>query len=140
MVTLSKHMKILGFLGPLTLTAAFTAARAAEPSVVSASAAATTADYLIGPGDTLQIFVWRNPDLTVTVPVRPDGKISTPLVEDMVAVGKTPSGLARDIEKALAVYVKSPEVNVIVTLPASAFSQVKVIGQVLHPQAIPYRS
>jgi polysaccharide biosynthesis/export protein len=140
MVTLSKHMKILGFLGPLTLVAAFTAARAAEPSVASASAAATTADYLIGPGDSLQVFVWRNPDLTVIVPVRPDGKISTPLVEDMVAVGKTPSQLARDIEKALAVYVKSPEVNVIVTLPASAFSQVKIIGQVLHPQAIPYRS
>jgi polysaccharide export outer membrane protein len=96
-------------------------------------------DYLIGPGDSLQVFVWRNPDLTVTVPVRPDGKISTPLVEDMVAVGKTPSNLARDIEKALSVYVKSPQVNVIVTIPASVYSQVKVIGQVLKPQALPYR-
>jgi polysaccharide export outer membrane protein len=96
-------------------------------------------DYVIGPGDALQIFVWRNPDLTTTVPVRPDGKISTPLVEDMIAVGKTPTALARDIEKALAEYVKSPQVNVIVTQPASAFSQVKVIGQVLHPQALPYR-
>jgi polysaccharide biosynthesis/export protein len=104
-----------------------------------ASVAPVSADYLIGPGDTLQIFVWRNPDLTVTVPVRPDGRISTPLVEDMVAVGKTPTKLARDIEQALAVYVKSPEVNVIVTLPASVFSQIKVIGQVLHPQALPYR-
>jgi polysaccharide export outer membrane protein len=152
-VTLSKYMKTLGFLGSLMLIAA-SAAPAAEPSIASPTPTATTAaaavvsgsptavspDYLIGPGDTLQVFVWRNPDLTVTVPVRPDGKISTPLVEDMVAVGKTPSQLARDIEKALAVYVKSPEVNVIVTLPASAFSQVKVIGQVLHPQAIPYRS
>ena len=108
----------------------------------AAEAAATSAvapDYLIGPGDTIQVFVWRNADLTVTVPVRPDGKISTPLVEDMVAVGKTPSGLARDIEKALAVYVKAPQVNVIVTIPASVFSQVKVIGQVLHPQALSYR-
>ena len=96
-------------------------------------------DYRIGPGDTIQVFVWRNPDLSVTVPVRPDGKISTPLVEDMVAVGKTPSILARDVEKALAVYVKSPQVNIIVTIPASVFSQVKVIGQVLHPQALPYR-
>jgi polysaccharide export outer membrane protein len=96
-------------------------------------------DYLIGPGDTLQVFVWRNPDLSVTVPVRPDGKISTPLVEDMSAVGKTPSGLARDIEKALAEYVKSPQVNVIVTIPVSVFSQVKVIGQVLKPQSLPYR-
>ncbi|HLW25261.1 MAG TPA: XrtA/PEP-CTERM system exopolysaccharide export protein [Steroidobacteraceae bacterium] len=96
-------------------------------------------DYLIGPGDTLEVFVWRNPDLTVTVPVRPDGKISTPLVENMTAVGKTPSQLARDVERALSVYVKSPQVNVIVTVPASAFSQVKVIGQVLHPQALAYR-
>src|ERR1700691_2714816 len=96
--------------------------------------------YIIGPGDTLQIFVWRNPDLTIIVPVRPDGKISTPLVEDMVAVGKTPTRLARDIEQALAVYVKSPEVNVIVTVPASVFSQIKVIGKVLNPQVLPYRA
>lgn len=96
-------------------------------------------DYMIGPGDTLQVFIWRNPELTTTVPVRPDGKISTPLVEDMVAVGKTPSILARDIEKVLAEYVRSPQVNVIVTLPTSAFSQVKVIGQVLRPQSVPYR-
>ncbi len=100
---------------------------------------AVSPQYLIGPGDTLEIFVWRNPELTATVPVRPDGKISTPLVEDMVAVGKTPSQLARDIEKVLAEYVKSPEVNVIVTVPASVFSQVKVIGQVKTPTALPYR-
>jgi polysaccharide biosynthesis/export protein len=100
---------------------------------------AVSPDYLIGPGDTLQVFVWQNPELTVTVPVRPDGKISTPLDEDMRAVGKTPSQLARDIEKVLAEYVRSPHVNVIVTQPASAFSQVKVIGQVLHPAAVPYR-
>ena len=96
-------------------------------------------DYVIGPGDTVQVFVWRNPELTSTVPVRPDGKISTPLVEDMVAVGKTPSELARDVEKVLGEYVRSPQVNVIVTQPASTFSQVKVIGQVLHPQSVPYR-
>jgi len=96
-------------------------------------------DYVIGPGDTIQVFVWRNPDLSVTVPVRPDGKISTPLVEDMVAVGKTSTRLARDVESALAVYVKSPQVNIIVTIPASAFSQIKVIGQVVHPQSVPYR-
>lgn len=98
-----------------------------------------TPDYRIGPGDTLQIFVWRNPELTQTVPVRPDGKISTPLVEDMVAVGKTPSQLARDIETVLAEYIRSPQVNVIVTNPVSAFSQVKVIGQVAQPQSLPYR-
>ena len=96
-------------------------------------------DYIIGPGDTIQVFVWRNPELTTTVPVRPDGKVSTPLVEDMVAVGKNPSALARDIEKVLAAYVRSPQVNVIVTQAASTFSQVKVIGQVNTPQALSYR-
>lgn len=95
--------------------------------------------YLIGPGDTLQIFVWRNPELSTTVPVRPDGKISTPLVENMIAVGKTPSQLARDMEAVLGEYVRSPKVNVIVTVPVSAFSQVKVVGQVKLPQALPYR-
>lgn len=95
--------------------------------------------YVIGPGDTLQVFVWRNPELTTTVPVRPDGKISTPLVEDMVAVGKTPSQLARDMEQVLGEYIRSPQVNIIVSQPVSAFSQVKVIGQVTQPQALAYR-
>jgi len=103
------------------------------------ASAPQTDTYIIGPGDTLQVFVWRNPDLSTTVPVRPDGKISTPLVEDMVAVGKTPSELARAIEKVLAEYVRSPQVNVIVTQPVSTFSQIKVIGQVLKPQSLPYR-
>jgi len=111
---------------------------AAEPETAP-SQSAVGSDYIIGPGDTLQVFVWRNPELTATVPVRPDGKISTPLSEDMVAVGKSPSVLARDIEKVLAEYVKSPQVNVIVTQPASTFSQVKVIGQVQRPQALAYR-
>jgi polysaccharide export outer membrane protein len=96
-------------------------------------------EYIIGPGDTLQVFVWRNPELTTSVPVRPDGKISTPLVEDMVAVGKTPSQLARDIEAVLAEYIRQPQVNIIVSTAVSTFSQVKVIGQVTNPQAIPYR-
>lgn len=118
-----------------------------SPGAVNSSDAAMPAmessqvspDYRIGPGDTLQIFVWRNPELTQSVPVRPDGKISTPLVEDMVAVGKTPSQLARDVERVLAEYIRSPQVNVIVTNPLSAFSQVKVIGQVANPQSLPYR-
>jgi polysaccharide export outer membrane protein len=96
-------------------------------------------EYHIGPGDVLQVFVWRNPDLTISVPVRPDGKISTPLVENMVAVGKTPSQLARDVESVLAEYVRSPTVNVIVTAPASTLSQVRAIGQVAKPQAVPFR-
>jgi polysaccharide export outer membrane protein len=100
---------------------------------------AASPDYIIGPGDELQVFVWQNPDLSANVPVRPDGKISTPLDEDMVAVGKTPSQLAHDIEQKLSEYVRSPHVNVIVTKPASVFSQVKVIGQVKSPQAVAYR-
>jgi len=102
-------------------------------------AAAARPDYVIGPGDTLQVFVWRNPELSTSVPVRPDGKISTPLVEDMVAVGKSPAVLARDVEKVLAEYVRSPTVNVIVVTAASALSQVKVFGEVKVPQSVPYR-
>ena len=145
---------------------------AAEPLPVSpAPDAGVPADYRIGPGDTLKVYVFQNEELSATVPVRPDGKISTPLVEDMiavgkspsqlardiekslaeyvkapkvnvvvlVAVGKSPSQLARDIEKSLAEYVKSPKVNVVVMVAASVFSQVKVIGQVKTPQALPYR-
>jgi polysaccharide export outer membrane protein len=111
--------------------------------VLAASATAqdagTGTDYIIGPGDTIQVFVWRNPELSVTVPVRPDGKVSTPLVEDMVAVGKKPSELARDIETRLAEYIRSPQVNVIVTSAQSAFSKVTVIGQVRAPQSVPHR-
>ena len=110
---------------------------AAEPS--TAATAAADSEYIIGPGDSLQVFIWRNAELSVTVPVRPDGKISTPLVEDMVAVGKTPSKLARDIEAVLAAYIRTPQVNVIVTNAVSTFSQVRVLGQVTTPQAVPYR-
>jgi polysaccharide biosynthesis/export protein len=106
---------------------------AAEPSPV------VPADYRIGPGDTLKVYVFQNEELSATVPVRPDGKISTPLVEDMVAVGKTPSQLARDIEKSLGEYVKAPKVNIVVMIAVSVYSQVKVIGQVKTPQALPYR-
>jgi polysaccharide biosynthesis/export protein len=111
------------------------------PADAAPAASAPTVDnnYLIGPGDMLQVFIWRNPELTSTVPVRPDGKITTPLVEDMVAVGKTPTQLQHDIEKVLAEYIRAPQVNVIVTQPLSSFSQVKVIGQVTRPQSLPYR-
>jgi len=108
------------------------AAEESVPPVVSP-------DYRIGPGDTLKVSVFQNDELTATLPVRPDGKISTPLVEDMVAVGKTPSQLARDIEKTLAQYIKAPKVSVVVTVALSVYSQVKVIGQVKTPQSLPYR-
>jgi polysaccharide export outer membrane protein len=122
------------------------AAPVIAPPVATAPAPApsplTGADadrYIVGPGDVIQVFVWRNAELTTTVPVRPDGKVSTPLVEDMVAVGKTPTQLARDIEKVLGEYIRSPQVSVIVTQPASLFSQVKVVGQVKTPKPLAYR-
>jgi polysaccharide export outer membrane protein len=115
------------------------AVAAEPPSVAPAPDAGIPADYRIGPGDTLKVYVFQNEELSTTVPVRPDGKISTPLVEDMIAVGKTPSQLARDIEKSLAEYVKAPKVNVVVMIAVSVFSQVKVIGQVKTPEALPYR-
>ena len=114
------------------------AADATVPATKPPSAAADS-NYIIGPGDTIQIFVWRNPELSVTVPVRPDGKISTPLVEDMVAVGKSPTQLSRDIEAVLVEYIRSPQVNVIVSTAVSTYSQVKGLGQVKNPQAVPFR-
>jgi polysaccharide biosynthesis/export protein len=114
-------------------------AKTPVPGPDAPSLPANSTDYIIGPGDTLQIFVWRNPELTVSVPVRPDGKISTPLVENMVAIGKSPSQLARDIETVLSEFVRSPQVNVIVSQALSSFSSVKVVGQVRTPQTLPFR-
>lgn len=97
-------------------------------------------DYLIGPGDNVNITVWRNPEVSMTVPVRPDGKITTPLVEDLPASGKTPSQLARDIEKQLGKYIQDPIVTVIVTGFVGPYSeQIRVIGQAAKPQSLPYR-
>lgn len=105
-----------------------------------ASAGAEGYSYVIGPGDTLGITVWRNPELSTTVPVRPDGKISTPLVEDLQAIGKDPSTLARDIEKALAKYIRDPVVTVVVTNFVGPYSeQIRVIGEAAKPQILAYR-
>jgi polysaccharide biosynthesis/export protein len=121
------------------LASALAVAAAAQTPAAQTARAAQSPDYIIGPGDEIEVFVWQNPDLSINVPVRPDGKISTPLDEDMVAVGKSPTQLAHDIEMKLSEYVRSPHVSVIVVKPDSVFSQVKVIGQVAHPQAIAYR-
>ena len=97
-------------------------------------------EYRIGPGDSLNIFVWRNPEISVTVPVRPDGRVSTPLVDDMVAVGKTPTQLARDFEVSLSEFIKSPRVNVIVVDFVGTFTeQIRVVGMATAPMALPYR-
>lgn len=100
----------------------------------------TSGEYIIGPGDTLQIFVWRNADISTTVPVRPDGRISTPLVKEMLVVGKTPKQLGREIEEVLSKYIKNPEVTVIVTGFVGTFGeQIRVVGQAAKPMALSYR-
>lgn len=98
-------------------------------------------EYHIGPGDELNVFVFNHPDLTVNVPVRPDGRISMPLVESIPATGKTPTELGRDIEQKLGDYVRSPKVNVIVTKFVGTYAdQIRVVGEAVHPQALPYRN
>lgn len=97
-------------------------------------------DYLIGPGDNVDIIVWRNPEVSMSVPVRPDGKITTPLVEDLPASGKTSTQLARDIEEALSKYIQQPVVTVVVTEFIGPYTeQIRVIGEAAKPQALPYR-
>ena len=97
-------------------------------------------EYVIGPLDTLNIFVWRNPEVSLSIPVRPDGRISTPLIEDLPAAGKTPTQLARDIEGQLAKYIQDPVVTVMVTGFQGPFSrQIRVVGEATRPAAIPYR-
>lgn len=103
---------------------------------------AATPDYLykIGPLDTVNVVVWRNPELSQSVPVRPDGKITAPLIEDLPALGKDPTTLARDIEKALSKYIRDPVVTVIVTGFNGPFpEQIRVVGEAAKPQALPYR-
>ncbi len=123
----------------LSLTAA--GAALAQGSDDRASSTDTSGSaYLIGPGDSLQVFVFGQPDLSVTVPVRPDGKVSTPLIEDIEAVGKTPTQLAREMEHVLSEYIRSPEVNVIVQkFVGKLGDQIRVLGQVMKPGAVPYR-
>src|SRR3981081_724338 len=111
----------------------------AQPPPATASSSASSGS-VTGPGDPLEITVLRNPELNAEVPVRPDGKISTPLVNDAVAVGKTLTQLAQEMEKVIGEYVRAPTGSVIVTRPVSTFSQVKVVGQAVSPKAVPYRS
>ena len=105
-----------------------------------ATAASSDYTYIIGPGDNLNIIVWRNPELSMSVPVRPDGKISAPLVDEMVAQGKTSVQMAREVEKALSKYVRDPIVTVIVTSFVGPYSeQIRVVGEAAKPQFLPYK-
>jgi polysaccharide biosynthesis/export protein len=110
------------------------------PSLVGQKAGQAP-EYVIGPDDTLNVFVYRSPELSAVVPVRPDGRVSTPLAPDVMALGKTPSQLAAAIESRLTKYVKEPNVSVMVTgFVGPPDLQVRVIGEVGQPQALPYRA
>lgn len=125
----------LAAMAAVTLLAACTASAPEVPAPPT-----TPAQYLIGPGDELEVFVWNHKDLSVTVPVRPDGRISTPLVEDMQAVGKSPTQLARDMEAALGNFIKAPQVNIVVRNFVGTFGeQIRVVGKATVPKALPYR-
>lgn len=98
-------------------------------------------NYIIGPGDSLNITVWRNPELSMSVPVRPDGKLTTPLVDELVVQGKTSVQVAREIEGVLAKFVRDPVVTVIVTGFVGPYSeQIRVVGEAAKPQTLPYKS
>ncbi len=123
-----------------TLSVAWLAGCSTSQPAAPAVAASSDYAYVIGPGDALNITVWRNPELSMSVPVRPDGKISAPLVEEMTVQGKTSVQVARDIERALAKYVRDPVVTVIVTGFVGPFSeQVRVVGEAAKPQALPFK-
>lgn len=113
-----------------------------QPAPLVANREGPSAEYVIGPMDTLSIFVWRNPDLSAkNVQVRPDGRITTPLINDMPATGKTPSMLADDMRYALSEYIKDPIVSVIVESSAGTTSQqIRIVGATAKPAAIPYRA
>lgn len=134
-------------LGAATLSLALTGCAGAGhgPQLPSASFVALQEgpgeEYVIGPLDELTIFVWRNPELGASVQVRPDGRITTPLITDMPAVGKTPSMLAEDIKLQLSQYIQEPIVSVIVNKFAGTFSQqVRIVGATEKPASIPYRA
>ncbi len=132
----SLSIRIFGLLAILTL---FITGCSSYPPAPT-SAASVNYNYLIGPGDTINIVVWHNPELSMTVPVRPDGKISAPLIEDMPAIGKTTTSLARDIEAALVKYIRDPVVTVVVTNFVGPYSeQIRVVGEAAKPQVLPYK-
>jgi len=112
-----------------------------QPAPLVPTREGPSAEYIIGPLDQLSIFVWRNPDLSAKVQVRPDGRITTPLISDMPATGKTPAMLADDMRYALSEYIKDPIVSVIVENFAGTFSQqVRIVGATEKPASIPYRA
>jgi polysaccharide export outer membrane protein len=140
-VSATSYRRAAAVASALLLTACATSKPETVTVTSPAPAQAEQTEYRIGPGDTLQVFVWNQPELTVTVPVRPDGMISTPLIAGVPAAGKTASELAKDLQTALAEYVRNPTVSVMVTGFVGTYSdQIRVVGQAARPQALPYRA
>lgn len=111
------------------------------PAPTTVTGKGETPFYIIGPGDTLNIFVWGNPEVSMSVIVRPDGRITAPLVEDLQASGKTPTELARDIESRMSRYIRTPVVTVIMGGFVGRFKdQIRVVGEATEPQALPYKA
>ena len=134
---LDGHRKLLAACILASISLAGCATQGPPPPTTGAEAP----PYIIGPGDTLQVFVWHNQDLSISAPVRPDGKISLPLVNDVVAAGKTPTDLASDVQTQLKKYVNDPVVTVIVSSFNGPFSeQIRIVGQAEKPQSLSYRS
>ena len=134
------RFKISALIAAAIVAAAGCAGGGVNAADVAAQAAAVSDEYQIGPGDALEIFVWDHADLSTNVTVRPDGQISTPLVEDLQAAGRTPTQLARDIEGVLGEYVRSPVVTVIMqSFQGRADQLIRVVGQAVAPQSLQYR-
>lgn len=132
------------FFALIVIVAGISSCSSGRPSYkateIPEAAASHASEYAVGPGDSLQIFVWDHADLSTEVQVRPDGKISTPLVEDLQAAGRTPTELARDIENVLKEYVRSPVVTVIMQgFVGEGSQQIRVVGQAAAPMALQYK-
>jgi polysaccharide biosynthesis/export protein len=133
-------LKIAACLSVLTPAAAVAQTAPTDPAVLATPA--NQANYRIGPGDEIKVFVWKNPDLSTVTPVRPDGKISAPLVQDVQAQGRTPTELSAALKTALSAYIQEPVVTVLVTQFAAPTnsSAIRVIGSAVNAKAVPYRS
>jgi polysaccharide export outer membrane protein len=137
-----RTLPVAALVSILSLAPMASHAQAPVEAAAPATSSANTANYLIAPGDNLQIFVWKNPDLSADLPVRPDGRITTPLVQDVMAQGKTPTQLAADLGRELSKYIQDPVVTVVVkgfAAPTNS-AAIRVIGAAAAPKTVPYRS
>ena len=134
---MASRLALIGLLASLiSACAGFSSGYPAAPM----AAATPDYNYIVGPGDTLNISVWRNPELSMSVPVRPDGKVTMPLVDELVAQGKTSVQIAREVEAVLGKLVRDPVVTVIITGFIGPYSeQIRVVGEAAKPQALPYK-